>query len=134
MKRATLSLATGVILASASAVLAPAAASAATGPLAGTWTSIDTDGSNQTLDITGSGRHAYSMVYLDESATSACGGNPAQLSGSGFVDGSDLLMVATLVCLPGGNDFRTRLTITFVYDTGTDTLTDAFGIVWHRAS
>ena len=132
MKRAVLSIATSVILASASAVLAPAAASAASGALTGTWASIDTDGSNQTLDITGSGRHAYSLVYVDESATTACGGNPARVTGPGFVDGSDLVMDGTLVCLPGGNVVRHRLAINFSYDTGADTLTDAFGIVWHR--
>ena len=48
---------------------------AASGPLAGTWTSVDTDGSNQTLDIKGSGVHVYSMFYFDDAA-SACGGTP----------------------------------------------------------
>lgn len=134
MQRATLTMATCVILASASAVLAPTAASAASGALAGTWASLDTDGSNQVLDITGSGRQAYSMVYVDDSATGACDGNPAQLAGPGFVDGSDLLMVATLVCLPGGNVIGTRLAINFHYDAGTDTLNDSLGIVWHRVS
>lgn len=81
----------------------------------------------------GSGNHAYSMVYVDDSATGACNGDPARISGPGFVDGSDLLMVATLVCLPGGNAFG-RITIGFEYDAGTDTLSDNFGIVWHRAS
>jgi hypothetical protein len=134
MKRATLTLVTAVILAAASAVLTPTAASAASGALAGTWTSIDNDGSTQTLDITGSGRHAYSMVYVDESATSACDGNPAQVSGPGYVEGEDLVMVGSLVCLPGGNDLRTRITLFFDYDAGADTLTDSFGIVWERAS
>ena len=133
MKSATLSMAASVILAAASAVIAPAAASATSGSLAGTWTSIDADGSNQTLEISGSGLNVYAMTYVDESATSACGGNPAQLSGPGFVDGSDLVMVATLVCRPGGNDLRTRISIRFDYDAGTDTLTDAFEIVWQRA-
>ena len=134
MKRAALSIVVSVVLASAAAFLAPAAATAASGTLAGTWTSVDTDGSKQTLDITGSGRHAYSMVYVDDSATGACGGSPARLSGPGFVDGSDVLMVASLVCLPGGNVVRSRLAVTFAYDSGSDTLADDFGIVWHRAT
>lgn len=133
MNRATLPIAASVILAAAGTVLAPAAASASSGVLAGSWTSIDTDGSNQTLDIRGSGRNAYGMTYVDESATSACGGNPARLSGPGYADGSDLVMVATLVCLPGGNVVGTRLAIDFHYDGAADTLTDGFGIVWHRA-
>ena len=71
MKRAALTLVTTVLLAAGGVGLTSTAASAANGPLAGTWTSIDNDGSTQTLDITGSGRHAYSMVYVDEIATIA---------------------------------------------------------------
>ena len=128
-------LATLAGLAAAAAVLAPATAAAAGGggPLAGTWTSTDADGSHQTLDITGSGNRVYSMVYVDDSATGACGGDPARLSGPGFVDGDNVLMVAALVCLPGGNDFRGRVTVGFQHDTETDTLTDDFDIVWSRA-
>jgi hypothetical protein len=133
MKRASLWIALIVSLGFASAVLAPTA-SAASGELAGTWTSVDSDGSNQTLDIMGSGNQVYSMIYFDESATSACDGDPARVSGPGFVDGNDLVMVGTVVCLPGGNQFRSRFDISYDYDAGTDTLTDAFGIVWHRAN
>jgi hypothetical protein len=133
MKRTSLSIALCLILAYASVVLAPSA-SATSGALAGTWTSVDTDGSSQTLDITGSGNPIYSMVYVDDSATSACDGNPARVSGPGFVDGNELLQLGPIVCLPGGNVVRTRIAISYVYDPGTDTLTDAFGIVWHRAT
>jgi hypothetical protein len=86
MKRTLPSIAVGVSFACVSAILAPSA-QAASGGLAGAWTSVDTDGSNH----------------------------------------------GTLVCLPGGNVFRSRLAIGFGYDAGTDTLTDSFGIVWHRA-
>jgi hypothetical protein len=106
---------------------------AASGGLAGTWTSLDTDGSTQTLSITGSGDKAYAMVYGDESATGACNGAPARIVGPGFVDGNVVVFEGTLVCLPGGNPFRSRLTLGFGYDAGSDTLTDSFGIVWHRA-
>jgi hypothetical protein len=126
--------ATGFLLASGTVLLATPAASAAGGPLAGTWTSTDTDGSHQTLVVTGSGQRAYAMVYTDDAATDACQGNPARLSGPGFVDGSDVHMQATLVCLPGGNQIRERLTLTFRYDNGSGTLTDDFGIVWDRQS
>jgi hypothetical protein len=119
------------------ALLAPATAAAAaeggSGALAGSWTSIDTDGSNQTLDITGAGNRVYAMVYVDDAATGACGGDPARLSGPGFADGDDVLMVAALVCLPGGNDFRGRLAVGFHYDSETDTLTDDFDVIWSRA-
>jgi hypothetical protein len=127
MKRAVLSIVAGAVLA-----MLPGTAWASTGELAGTWISVDADGSVQTLDITGSGETAYSMVYVDESATGACNGAPARVSGPGFVDGDVVVMFGTLVCLPGGNVFRSRLTLGYEFDPGTDTLTDSFGIVWHR--
>lgn len=132
MNKTLLSIAAGAIFACVSAMLAPSAW-AASGGLAGRWSSVDGDGSTQTLSITGSGGQAYAIVYDDESATGACSGAPARIVGPGFVDGNDVVMEGTLVCLPGGNPFRSRLAIGFSYDAGTDTLTDSFGIVWHRA-
>ena len=128
MKKTVLAIVAGVVLA-----MLPSTAWASPGGLAGTWTSVDGDGSLQTLDITGSGQSAYSMVYFDESATGACDGAPARISGPGFVEGELVVMVGTLVCLPGGNVFRSRLTLVYEFDPGTGTLTDSFGIVWHRA-
>jgi len=128
MKRTVLSIAAGVVLA-----MLPATAWASPGALAGTWTSVDGDGSLQTLEITGSGETAYSMVYVDESATGACNGAPARVSGPGFVDGDVVVMFGTLVCLPGGNVFRSRITLEYEYDPATGTLSDSFGVVWHRA-
>jgi hypothetical protein len=127
MKRTVLSVAAGVVLA-----FLPATAWASTGGLAGSWTSVDNDGSLQTLDITGSGEKAYSMVYYDESATGVCDGAPARVSGPGFVVDDGVVMFGTLVCQPGGNVLRSRLTLAYEYDAGTDTLTDSFGIVWSR--
>ena len=74
------------------------------------------------------------MSYVDDAATDACGGDPAQVKGPGYPDGDSVTMVGTLTCLPGGNVFRTRIAIGFVHDDATDTLTDDFGIVWHRVS
>jgi hypothetical protein len=133
MKRARIAIALSAVVTVASAVVAPIA-SAASGPLAGTWTSVDTDGSNQTLDIRGSGVHVYSMTYFDESATSACGGDPAQVTGPGYPDGDNLTMVGAPICLPGGIFAPPRFVIEYVYDGSADTLTDSFGIVWHRSS
>ena len=133
MRRALASATTVLVLAPVVAVLAPSAASAAPGPLAGTWTSTDTDGSHQTLVVTGSGQRAYSLVYTDDAASDACQGNPARLSGPGFVEGADLHMQATLVCLPGGNQIRERLSLTFSYDSATNTLMDDLGIQWSRS-
>lgn len=91
-------IASGMLLAAA----APAAAAQASGGLAGAWASIDSDGSHQTLDITGTGTRVYSMVYVDDVATGACAGDPARLSGPGHVDDDGVTMVAAFVCLPGG--------------------------------
>jgi hypothetical protein len=122
-----------VIVTCASTVLAPPA-SAASGPLAGTWVSVDSDGSNQTLTIRGSGRRVYAMTYFDESATQACDGNPARISGPGFVDGDHIVHVGPVVCLPGGNVLESRFAVSYDYHAGTETLTDDFGIVWHRTT
>jgi hypothetical protein len=131
-------LLTGVAVATVGVTLLASASGASaigtgSGPLAGTWTSVDTDLSHQTLDIVGAGDRVYSMVYDDDVASDTCGDGPARLSGPGFVDGDDVLMVAALVCLPGGNPFRGRLAVGFHYDSGADTLVDDFGVVWSRA-
>ena len=100
----------------------------------GTWTAIDSDGSNLTLTIQGSGtggRHA--VRELDDSA-SVCGGAPASVQGWGTVDGDTMDVLWTLACQPGGNPFRGPVTEIFTYDPGSDTLTDSLGIVFHRAT
>jgi hypothetical protein len=73
------------------------------------------------------------MYLFDDSATSACDGNPAQLTGLGILEGSDLEMGGSLVCLPGGNPVRSRIGYHFVYSAGADTLTDDAGVVWSRS-
>jgi Flp pilus assembly pilin Flp len=126
-------VASGLIVAALSVgVVSPA--SADQGGLSGTWTSIDNDGSHQTLEIRGSGRGGtYAMKLFDESATAACGGRPAQLAGPGSVSGNDLLVTGALVCLAGGNPLTGRITVAFTYSPGADTLADEFGVVWHRS-
>lgn len=100
----------------------------------GSWTSIDIDGSHQTLKIRGSGQSGHhAMVLFDDSATTACDGSPARFKGSGLVDGDSLLMTGTLTCMPGGNPLRFRVSLGFVYNPETDTLTDDSGVTWHRA-
>jgi hypothetical protein len=100
----------------------------------GSWTSIDIDGSHQTLDIQGSGQSGHhAMVLFDDSATTACQGSPARVQGSGLVDGDSLLMTGTLTCMPGGNPVRGRTSVRFVYNPGTDTLSDDSGVTWYRA-
>jgi hypothetical protein len=116
-----------------SLVLGAPPATAAQGELAGTWTSIDTDGSNQTLNITWSGKGAYAVAYFDEAAGTLCGGAPAMANGSGRVDGNTLFTRGAAVCLPGGNLLHGVIGIDYTYDAASDTLTDNFGVVWSRA-
>lgn len=78
-------------------------ASAAAGPLAGTWASVDVDGSNQTLKVKGAGNPVYAIVLRDDFTSGVCGGPPAKLVGHGAADGAELFMRGTLVCLHGGN-------------------------------
>ncbi len=133
MKRTRVAITLGAAL----ALLTPAAAStasAAGGPLAGTWASVDTDGSNQTLSVKGTGARAYAMVYVDDAATTACGGAPAKVAGPGFTTDDGVVLVGALTCMPGGNHITGRIAISYVYDGSSDTLTDDFGIVWHRTS
>ena len=126
-------LVTAGLAAVLTAGLLGAPASAAPGDLAGTWTSTDIDGSNQRLDVRGSGTSSYAIYLFDDSATGACDGDPAKLIGTGILDGSDFSTMGTLVCLPGGNRLRFRIDYGFVYSASADTLTDDAGVVWTRS-
>ena len=126
-------LATAGLAAVLAAGLLGAPASASPGDLAGTWTSVDTDGSNQVLNIRGSGTSSYAIYLFDDSATGACGGSPGKLTGTGALEGSDLATTGTLVCVPGGNPLRFRIEYGFVYSSTDDTLTDDAGVVWSRS-
>lgn len=110
--------------------LAPQSAAAEASPFAGTWNSIDTDGSNQTMKISGSAKGALGVRYFDDAAT-VCGGDPARFAGSGHVEGDVLEADVLLVCIPGGNVFG-HITIEATYDASTDTLSDPSGVVWTR--
>jgi len=129
----TLAIAVSTLALSA-AVLAPPA-SATAGALAGTWVSVDVDGSNQTLEIKGAGNPVYSMSFVDDFTTGVCGGPPAKLVGHGVADGDGVFLLGTLVCLHGGNPIPgERVSFSLEYDAATDTLTDFAGVVWERAS
>ena len=86
-----------------------------------------------TSDHQGSGQGRLAMFLFDDSATIACHGSPAHVQGSGVVDGAHLLMRGTLTCIPGGNPLTGRVSLRFVYHSGSDTLTDDSGVRWHRS-
>lgn len=133
MRRAGAGLAGLLVLAAVQVGLAPPGDAVDRDQLIGTWTSTDTDGSSQWLAIRGGGSDTYAMTLYDEVASSACGGAPARVAGTGRTDGDELTMSGTLTCAPGGNVFRTRLSLAFTYDVATGTLTDFSGVVWHRS-
>lgn len=102
------------------------------GGYAGTWTSVDSDGSNQVLRISGSGAGSYGLRLFDDAGT-VCGGAPTLFNGSGHLVEDGLVALGSVVCLPGGNPLRGAITLWYVYDAGTDTITDGGGVVWSRA-
>jgi hypothetical protein len=50
------------------------------------------------------------------------------------VEGERLLMTGTLTCIPGGNPLQGRTSLGFVYDPGTDTLSDDSGVTWYHSA
>jgi hypothetical protein len=118
------------------AVAIPAAALArpAASPFAGTWASTDYDGSTQTLVVSG-GAHP-SVVYQDFYAigcdTFAGPDTHWVAAGSGTIEGDTLF--AEFVKSGCGTFLQGGYGDYFVYDAGSDTLTDAAGIAWHRAT
>jgi hypothetical protein len=111
--------------------IAPATiAVGATSPFSGTWVSIDTDGSHQTMSFSGSGNGALAVRYYDDVA-SVCGGSPARFAGVGQVDGDTVTARVLLVCLPGGHVFG-HIPVEATYNAGDDTLSDPSGVVWTR--
>lgn len=127
-----LAIATSLLGIGAVALAPPA--SAAQGDLAGSWTSVDVDGSHQTLRIRGAGKPVYAMFLRDDFTSGACGGPPAKVVGRAVVRGHELLMRGTLVCRRGGNPLPgQRISFSLHHDAGSDTLVDDAGVVWRRA-
>jgi hypothetical protein len=119
------------LLALSAAVAPPAGATP--GNLAGTWASVDVDGSNQTLRIKGAGKPVYAISLRDDFTSGACGGPPAKLVGHAVANGNELSVTGTLVCLHGGNPIPgERVSSSMDYNAATDTLIDSSGIVWNR--
>jgi hypothetical protein len=132
-----LSSVVAVVFIVTASVLAPGAASAATADgFAGAWSSYDVgDGSYQTLDVYGSGERGVHGTRLhDTVASQACDGQPANVQGSGFVSGTDMVVFFTVTCPGSGKGPVTGRVgpIIYAYDPGSDTMTDDSGTVWHR--
>jgi hypothetical protein len=111
--------------------VAPAVAAAQPG-FAGTWVSIDSDGSTQALAI---GHGSTAAVTYQDFYASSCDNRGAPsthfvANGRGYVDGPSMWVeFRNGGC---GRDKIGPFELSFSYDGGSDTLTDDFGITWHR--
>jgi hypothetical protein len=109
-------------------------------PLVGTWVSIDTDGSSQTMNIRAVDGGRYRVVLNDEAAT-VCSGVAATMTGTGRVDEAGLVIAApVLTCDDGstpvpvdGSSLEDAVRdYTLIHDAETATLADSFGVQWGR--
>ena len=130
MNRRITSIVAGQVL--AAAIPATTLAAPSTSPFAGTWASIDYDGSSQTLVVSGGGHPSvvYQDFYASGCDTYAGPDTHWVGAGQGSIDG-DILWVSFRksgcgTFLQGGyGDY-------YEYDSGSDTLIDSSGIVWDR--
>ena len=106
--------------------------SAADSAFAGTWISTDSDGSRQALSI-GRGSNpavTYLDFYANSCATAGARSTQFVATGRGTIDDTQLW-----VDFRDGGCGRHKLGpfgLGFWYDSGSDTLTDDFGITWYR--
>ena len=103
-------------------------------PFAGSYRSIDVDGSHQLIAFGGpvSGQYAgyRAVFYLDDSAT-ICGGDRAFAKGVGSIDGDSISVALEVSCGSVANQVGEDF-IVFTFDQAAGTLTDTYGIVWTR--
>jgi hypothetical protein len=125
-----------VLLAAAAltfALASTAAAATPSDPFKGAWTSTDTDGSDQMVSFGGNG--ATRAVHYFDAGASVCGwpavNATATLTGMGVVSGTSLTVEAAGKC-NGGSGQPLSSTVTYTYDSGTNTLLDSFGVTWYR--
>jgi hypothetical protein len=109
------------------------AAAAVKSDFTGLWVSTDTDGSSQTLSVSAGARP--SVVYQDFYA-SGCdqfAGPATHWVASGFGSVEDDTLYVEFHKSGCGTFLQGGYVDAYTYDSGTDTLTDSFGITWYRA-
>ena len=131
MKRLALVLMAGLLVGLA---VVPSVAAARPSPFTGSWTSIDLDGSDQTLAVSGGGSVVH-LQYTDFGAPFTCEGGQGEMfvgTLTGTVAGETLVAAITAAHC-GSKTFPDLegLEFDFTYDAATDTL---FGmdVTWHR--
>lgn len=131
--RSTIATVIGALLLGLSGL---SAAAAPADPFVGLWKSVDTDGSDQTLTFSGPDDATRVRLFDQHATGGACDpAGPATLEGTGEVSADGTTIVVTfdsLVCPQGEELLELPIAVTFVHDPETDTLTDDFGVVWHR--
>ncbi len=121
-----------------SGVIAPAAA-AKQDPFVGTWYSVDIfDNSNQSLSVGGGPGNIYHVQYGDDGA-SLCGIDAEGVPLYAGVAKGEFTAVGTLLagtlpvrCLAKPSYILGNFDFSFTYDSATDTMTDAYGVIWHH--
>jgi len=128
-----------LIIALSISMLLVSQASAKPNPFIGVWTSIDVDGSSQTLVIGGGSGDAQRVRFHDDGAT-ICGLDPdtgdflsaASARGLLLASGDVLSGDLSLYCHTSPPTFVGDVHFVYTYDPFTDTLTDWLGVVWSR--
>ena len=109
--------------------------SASANKFQGSWHGTDIDGSNLTLRVTPSGWSNHRLLSLrgtDNYTGSWCGGS-AKMEGFGVLEDENTLSASIAWwCLDPVENILFPLSITFTYDSATDTLTDSWGGVYYR--
>lgn len=111
-------------------------------PFVGSWVSIDSDSSSQTMEILAIGETEFEVVAHD-AAAGACSGAPSTMTGTGRgqPDGSLVIAQPELACDDGstptveaGPPIEELLAnLAFAHDPATDELHDSFGVRWRRS-
>ena len=109
-------------------------------PFVGGWSSTDTDGSSQTMDIVRSDTDQFDVVVRDDAATVACAGSASTMTGAGLLVTDVRLVIAQpeLTCDDGttpslGPPPQAELAnFAFEHNPEADELTDSFEVVWKR--
>jgi hypothetical protein len=100
-------------------------------PFLGTW-ELFAHGSQHTLEIQPSGDGVYELALFDEGAT-VCDGLPARGTGVGtLASTTEMTVTSQVITCEDGTVLEDVPSITYTYDSETDTLLESSGEFWHR--
>lgn len=140
-KRSTIIAAVSALMLGVSAL--PVGAAHAN-PFLGRWRSVDVDASHQSLTFSQREDPVFDpfdtveVELFDSNASAACvEGGPAVLEGEvshneSLLIGRIIVTFDSIVCRRGDPAVSLPIDVGFVHDRTTDTLTDDFGVIWHR--